>query len=653
MVDAGQRCARFPTGRGILRLHDRMGSDRRHRSRQRALPGDRHRARAQYQLARDDQPHRHAARAARSRENPATRAWIDELRSRRRRRAACRRAPTSTPPTSFMPPTSGTASRSTGASRRSARSARARRLRGYASVKASSTCSRRRCCAGARSSLQRRARRHVAVPLDAARLEPRSQPAARGARSDRPRPRSAPPPLRVARRRGSGDACAFWPEPGCFRGHSRGNRTAAQRAPFRRAAASSRSGSSRSMRARRFISASPTTTSSPAATRSRGSSRGSRRGIAGGGPPAHRSGTGHRRYARLFRRQAIPLVLGLARAPAMIASCRRSFRPRLAVPEDGDNAFVVSPRRRDDATIAASRREWGMTQNDLFLAILLKTLSPLAIGGGPQAGARELAVASIVNIRGDFGPGAKYALAPLLASFRISHPVPEGVALRTLVERSTPRRGGSSAASSICRRCSPVDRGRSMAVPVGAPALPLLRQALCGVGGNDAAERDFAVGRGGVSGSAPEYLRGVSTGPLSPMVVALSTSGDVVNVGISFRTTAFERSTIDGLVADILRDIKSLQCRELGNAWCVAPAILAPCALCIALLGSACTTAVHRRIRGAREPSRCRGIAALEERILALDPERISDDDVRNDARHGTDAADHPAARRRLSRRTW
>ena len=43
-------------------------------------------------------------------------------------------------------------------------------------------------------------------------------------------------------------------------------------------------------------------------------------------------------------------------------------------------------------------------------------------------------MASIVNIRDDFGPAARAALSPFLASFRVSHPVPAGIGLRELVQ---------------------------------------------------------------------------------------------------------------------------------------------------------------------------------------------------------------------------
>ena len=50
----------------------------------------------------------------------------------------------------------------------------------------------------------------------------------------------------------------------------------------------------------------------------------------------------------------------------------------------------------------------------------------------------------------------------------------------------------------------------------------------------------------------PEYLRAVPTGPLSPLVLAVTTAGGLLEIGISFRTAAFTRADIDKMAASIL-----------------------------------------------------------------------------------------------------
>jgi hypothetical protein len=57
---------------------------------------------------------------------------------------------------------------------------------------------------------------------------------------------------------------------------------------------------------------------------------------------------------------------------------------------------------------------------------------------------------------------------------------------------------------------------------------------------------------------APEYLRAVPTGPLTPLVIAATTAAGRLEIGISFRTAAFTRAEIGNMVASIIHCIDSL-----------------------------------------------------------------------------------------------
>jgi len=55
------------------------------------------------------------------------------------------------------------------------------------------------------------------------------------------------------------------------------------------------------------------------------------------------------------------------------------------------------------------------------------------------------------------------------------------------------------------------------------------------------------------NGQAPEYLRAVPTGPLAPLVVAATSSGNALALGLSYRRSAFTAAkvaTIGSFVAD-------------------------------------------------------------------------------------------------------
>ena len=265
-------------------------------------------------------------------------------------------------------------------------------------------------------------------------------------------------------------------------------------------------------------------------------------------------------YFRLFMRQAWPFLKGLAWLPDLARNCRRSFRPRYAVPQDGYNAFthfrVHAPEHETLARVATA---WEVTPQDLLLAILLKVLSPLVPQRWRAPKRNELAVASIVNIRRDLGAEAENALAPYLASFRVAHPVPDNMQLRDLVD----------AVSAETQR---IKRGKLYLQTLLALGFAGLEWRLLSL---KRRQRFFAkhyplcagitpLGIGplwpaaGANPAPAEYLRAVSTGPLAPMVLALTLVGDVINVGISFRTTVFRRDAIDGMAAAMIHAIKAL-----------------------------------------------------------------------------------------------
>jgi hypothetical protein len=70
---------------------------------------------------------------------------------------------------------------------------------------------------------------------------------------------------------------------------------------------------------------------------------------------------------------------------------------------------------------------------------------------------------------------------------------------------------------------------------------------------------------GGATDSPPGYLRAVSTGPLAPMVVAVSTCGGALEAGISYRTGAFERDTVARVSAEVLRTLRAMRSPEVGT----------------------------------------------------------------------------------------
>jgi hypothetical protein len=190
---------------------------------------------------------------------------------------------------------------------------------------------------------------------------------------------------------------------------------------------------------------------------------------------------------------------------------------------------------------------------------MLQTLSPLADKRQTARRRIYLAAASIINIRGDVGADVRAWFGQFLSSFRVAHRVPPGLALRELAQdihaQSTEWKNRRLYLqtlvvmyySSIVWRFLGLEQRQRFHVknwPVWVGVTMLNVDALWREGGADP--------------PAPAYLRGVSTGPLAPIVVAVTTAGGGLEAGISYRTGAFEAGTVDRIAAEVRQCLYTL-----------------------------------------------------------------------------------------------
>ena len=265
-----------------------------------------------------------------------------------------------------------------------------------------------------------------------------------------------------------------------------------------------------------------------------------------------------RTHARLFARHPLAFARGLARLPSLAQSCRRTIRPRYRAIDDGRNGFTfcwLTPAQLQALRTAA--KSWGVTINDALMALLLMAQAEAMPERDMTKRRRELAVASIINLRDAHGEDSR-TFGQFLSSFRVAHPIPAGTTLEALaqdVHRATTRIKREKLflttlfAMSVDRLIGRLQtRSQRMAIyaknyPVGAGVSSLKVDALWKSG----------------NGEAPLYVRGVPTGPLSPVVVAVTTSGARMCIGISYRTTALSAADADALRNDLVKRIERLQ----------------------------------------------------------------------------------------------
>jgi hypothetical protein len=265
-------------------------------------------------------------------------------------------------------------------------------------------------------------------------------------------------------------------------------------------------------------------------------------------------------YRHLFARQALPLARGLSTWRQLVISCRRSSRPPYPKNGDGYNGVVFARLEApDSARLSSTARAWEMTQNDLFLAIMLKILSPHVPERFTAKRRRLVAVGSIVNVRNDFGAAAADGFVPMLGSFRIAHPVPPDIPLREL-------------ARFVRSETSRIKRRKLYLQTLLAIGLSGLQWRFLSTEGRQSFHaKNYAVWAGitpvQLNALWPEatsypfrigYRRAVSTGPLSPIVAALTTLGEVVEVALSFRRAAVDRARAERLVTDIMHTVRNL-----------------------------------------------------------------------------------------------
>jgi hypothetical protein len=196
----------------------------------------------------------------------------------------------------------------------------------------------------------------------------------------------------------------------------------------------------------------------------------------------------------------------------------------------------------------------------VFLAALLLALAPVTAERSEARRRKELAVASIVNLRGEFEASAEETFGQFLTSLRVSHPVPPDIGLSQLTREI-------HAQTALIK-----ERKLYLQTLLALSWVAFVWRFL----GRDERQcflaRKYAIWAGitslnidslwvGPHAGAPaaEYLRAVPTGPLAPLVVAATTLGGVLQLGFSFRPADISRDTVQRIAAEFIRCIENLE----------------------------------------------------------------------------------------------
>jgi NRPS condensation-like uncharacterized protein len=256
------------------------------------------------------------------------------------------------------------------------------------------------------------------------------------------------------------------------------------------------------------------------------------------------------------------LAWKLAALPSLIGDLRTSCRPSYRDATDLNNGFTLCPLEpRGLRCLVDAAKSWGITLNDVLLALLMKSCTVLATGRARAARRKKISIGCIVNTRRELKADHQGAFGLCLGSFIITHAVPEELRLMDV-------------AKAIARRTSEIKRKRlylatSLELSFGRFVFSFfsterqkkLYQKHYPLWGGLTNMNINSLWQPQEKEMPMDYIRAVSTGPVTPLVLSFTTAGKSANVALSYRSTVFSAADIERLESCFLGAVADLEAR--------------------------------------------------------------------------------------------
>ena len=230
--------------------------------------------------------------------------------------------------------------------------------------------------------------------------------------------------------------------------------------------------------------------------------------------------------------------------PAQFRAMRKAIRPGGTDGDDfGNGVELFTLGGGELETLIAAGKKLGVTVNDLFLALLMHSLAPLC-EAARRAGRDQISLGCIVNARRDLGVTDDRSFGLVLGGFSVTcgiaetadfSPLAKSIAEQTRRFKS----GGLHLANAlemglVLRLMSLFSTNqRRRFYPKNYPLWGgLTNMNLKKIPMEPAAVQPL------------DYLRTVSTGPVTPLVLSVTTFGKGVNLTMSYRTSVFSQPEI-------------------------------------------------------------------------------------------------------------
>ena len=244
-----------------------------------------------------------------------------------------------------------------------------------------------------------------------------------------------------------------------------------------------------------------------------------------------------------------------AQANTLLRSCRPFYRNR----RDASNGFDLFslPTASLKAGLQASKL-WDATLNDLFLAVLLKELAPIA-KQRVMGTRKNISVGCIVNLRRELGLDGVGTFGLFLGSFIVSHSALGDMSLQSLT-RDVHRQTHLIKEQQLFLATS-VDLALARA---GQRFFSLERRSKFyqknhPLWGGITNMNLNALWRPDTDPRPVGYFRAVSTGPATPLVFSITTANEEVNIAVSYRRTVFAAEQIAQMKSGFLNTFAELE----------------------------------------------------------------------------------------------
>ena len=263
------------------------------------------------------------------------------------------------------------------------------------------------------------------------------------------------------------------------------------------------------------------------------------------------------RHDTIVQQSPASLARKVLALPRLMRNMRSSCRPSFRDIHDLSNRFTffsLDPQQL--GKLKAAGKAWDVTLNDSFLALLLKSLSPLAPGRIRATRRKKISVGCIVNLRKELASDSQQAFGLFLGSFVITHLVADALATRDLAKEVAAVTQQIKRARLYSGMPLELTAGRLMLHLFSTERKKKLYQKHYPLWGGVTNMNLNALWDQRHTETPVDYFRAVSTGPVTPLVLSLTTAGDVVNIGVTYRSTVFSAEDIERVKGSFLEHLQ-------------------------------------------------------------------------------------------------